>query len=355
MPRPTLPVEENARLLSVYMRPWTLNPADASQHTPLLTDLRCAKIGLPSECEASTAKARSTYAEGWRQYLKGNVVSKTNRKYIENLLVTTAARAVEKDEESDLSSNDDLNYDRKTRDIGNMIVVEKTLQGLAASADGDDADAMSRHATTMALGRSLWASPQLTTEEINNMKDRPSSYHISVKDAKAALVKHCKETNQERNAPFANATSATSSVTVVDYRQRFDTWFRELRQENETPNKEQLLILTAVRDRILAEIEVQFASSDYYISDNRKCKRDNPLHEPLHGLTHGFPGTGKSRVIKWIIRIFQEVMDWKHGREFACCVSKSSSTCDERRHIAFRWRGQSGPAELRSNVRGQGC
>jgi hypothetical protein len=262
---------------------------------------------------------------------------------------------VEKDEESDLSSNDDLNYDRKTRDIGNMIVVEKTLQGLAASADGDDADAMSRHATTMALGRSLWASPQLTTEEINNMKDRPSSYHISVKDAKAALVKHCKETNQERNAPFANATSATSSVTVVDYRQRFDTWFRELRQENETPNKEQLLILTAVRDRILAEIEVQFASSDYYISDNRKCKRDNPLHEPLHGLTHGFPGTGKSRVIKWIIRIFQEVMDWKHGREFACCVSKSSSTCDERRHIAFRWRGQSGPAELRSNVRGQGC
>lgn len=318
MPRPTLPIEENARLLSVYMRPWTLNHADVSEHTPLLTDLRSSKIGLRSDCETSPANVRKTYAEGWRQYLKGNVVSDTNRKYIQNLLSATAARAVEQDEDSDLSSNDDLEYDRKTRDIGNMAVVQKTLEGLAASTDADEIDAIRKHATTMALGRSLWASPQLTAKEIDSMKAQPSSYPISVKDAKAALMKHCKESNQERHAPFANATAPASRLDVVDYRQRFDAWFRQLMQEEETPNTEQLLILTKVRDRILTEIEVQFASSDYYIRDNRKCKQHNPLHEPLHGLSHGFPGTGKSRVIKWLIRMFQEVMHWTQGREFAC-------------------------------------
>ena len=38
----------------------------------------------------------------------------------------------------------------------------------------------------------------------------------------------------------------------------------------------------------------------------------------MRGLIHGFPGTGKSRVIKWVIRMFEEVMGWQHGKEFVC-------------------------------------
>ena len=36
MPRSSLPAEENCRLLSVYMRPWTLNAEDVTEHVPLL-------------------------------------------------------------------------------------------------------------------------------------------------------------------------------------------------------------------------------------------------------------------------------------------------------------------------------
>ena len=36
IPRANISPEENARLLSIYMRPWTLNPADASEDNPLL-------------------------------------------------------------------------------------------------------------------------------------------------------------------------------------------------------------------------------------------------------------------------------------------------------------------------------
>jgi hypothetical protein len=32
----------------------------------------------------------------------------------------------------------------------------------------------------------------------------------------------------------------------------------------------------------------------------------------------GDPGTGKSRVIGWLIRMFEEAMEWTHGQEFIC-------------------------------------
>ena len=39
IPRVNHSPEENARLLSIYMRPWTLNPSDVTEHTPLLDRL----------------------------------------------------------------------------------------------------------------------------------------------------------------------------------------------------------------------------------------------------------------------------------------------------------------------------
>ena len=40
IPRARFSPEENARLLSVYMRPWTLHPADVTAQTPLTSDLQ---------------------------------------------------------------------------------------------------------------------------------------------------------------------------------------------------------------------------------------------------------------------------------------------------------------------------
>ena len=46
--------------------------------------------------------------------------------------------------------------------------------------------------------------------------------------------------------------------------------------------------------------------------------RQPVLKEPLRGFVHGILGSGKSRVIKWICRIFTEAMQWEHGVEFVC-------------------------------------
>ena len=123
MPRNTLPAEENCRLLSVYMRPWTLYAKDANMKTPLLTDLRA--------CEY-TSNGRKTYTSGWRQFIAGNVTSDMQRQYIQNLLMATTAR-VSAELEDTSSDDSDFEYNRLERNIGDLSVVEKTIAGLAAN------------------------------------------------------------------------------------------------------------------------------------------------------------------------------------------------------------------------------
>ena len=58
------------------------------------------------------------------------------------------------------------------------------------------------------------------------------------------------------------------------------------------------------------------------------CIRDRPKNDPqrieaelpLLVFIHGSPGTGKSRVIKWITRLFSEALQWTHEDEYLCAV-----------------------------------
>ena len=106
MPRPTLPAEENARLLSVYMRPWTLHAGDKTAENVLLTELAAdlsasglklaadlSASGLKSSADAEPANKKcktvnnssKKYAAEWHKYLDGGVVSKQNRNQSEPL------------------------------------------------------------------------------------------------------------------------------------------------------------------------------------------------------------------------------------------------------------------------------
>ena len=38
---------------------------------------------------------------------------------------------------------------------------------------------------------------------------------------------------------------------------------------------------------------------------------------------HGEPGTGKSRLIRWIRSLFETAMAWKHGQQFLFCAAQN--------------------------------
>ena len=65
VPRVSLSPEENARLLCVYMRPWTLNPADATEQTPLLEDLSLVAAKEQTILtKASTLESQNSFTTG---------------------------------------------------------------------------------------------------------------------------------------------------------------------------------------------------------------------------------------------------------------------------------------------------
>ena len=51
IPKTTLSPNENARLLNVYMRPWTLNPEDANDDNRLLSDLAFCKYAEETDVQ----------------------------------------------------------------------------------------------------------------------------------------------------------------------------------------------------------------------------------------------------------------------------------------------------------------
>ena len=183
IPRANISPQENARLLSIYMRPWTLNPADATKMVPLLTDLgrpNVIKKATDSadimavtstdnakrrrlRCKSASSTQRS-YALSWQQYIDGNVVSNLNRRYIVNMLAATAARVTEKTDDSD-SESDEHDLEGWKTHAGNMRIINDTLKGIAAHDEDEGRIALGRYATTIKLGRDLGESRPLTAHE----------------------------------------------------------------------------------------------------------------------------------------------------------------------------------------------
>ena len=65
------------------------------------------------------------------KYIDGNVVSRTNQRYITNLLSATAARVVEDPGDSSEDS-DDFCYDHLGRPAGDMDLIKKALDGISS-------------------------------------------------------------------------------------------------------------------------------------------------------------------------------------------------------------------------------
>jgi len=311
LPRNSLPAEENCRLLSIYMRPWTLYDQDATTHTPLLTDLRVRN---------DIGDTRKTYMRGWQTYVAGNVVTDMQRRYIQNLLMATTARVSAKIEETS-SDESDFEYNRNERDIGDMDVAQKTIEGLAANDEELGSIGFGNHSNSIALGRSLWQTDVLTPSELQTLAVAQSTYEVSAENAKKAMAMHATQHTHTRTAPFSGATQPMAISHQQDYKVKFDAWFQRLCQEKEQPTTEQITVLKRVRDRLLTEVELLTAprhTRNAVNSQNLKGQVHDPREEPLRGLIAGCPGTGKSRVIKWIIRLFVEVMGWTGGVEFDC-------------------------------------
>ena len=101
---------------------------------------------------------------------------------------------------------------------------------------------------------------------------------------------------------------------MKDYSSLLTTWFHALSNEEVAPTSQQLEVLHKTKDRILLELRLE--------KEGILLQKAHPeraaAEEPLRGFVHGSPGTGKSKLINWIRRMFEEALAWKHEEEFLC-------------------------------------
>ena len=97
MPEKRHTVEERARILSVYLRPWVLTQGDVSTHVPHLTELNTVRLWnvmtrpvVRKRCKTSPVMPqRCSYREAWKDYLRGHIVSAHASRIIGNFLANT--------------------------------------------------------------------------------------------------------------------------------------------------------------------------------------------------------------------------------------------------------------------------
>ena len=81
--------------------------------------------------ESTGAPTASSYAMTWNHYIDGHVVSRSARRFVMNLISTTAARVIERGESSDEDSvGSDI--ERCKAHAGTLDLIHETFKGIAA-------------------------------------------------------------------------------------------------------------------------------------------------------------------------------------------------------------------------------
>ena len=105
--------------------------------------------------------------------------------------------------------------------------------------------------------------------------------------------------DDKRPQPFEGKTTPYAHLSPVAYDARMQDWITRVRKENKSPTLEQMQVILRVKSRVLREFEESKLGEEL---DEDLRTMIHEAEEPMRGLIHGHPGTGKSKVITWICR-----------------------------------------------------
>ena len=319
MPNKKYNVEENSRMLCVYMRPWTLCVDDATADNPLLANMGASDAHdvisgdtheSKTSANASISSPPRSYAASWERYINGNVASVLSRQYIINLLATTTTPLMEAPGDSS-DSSDDEDFDPSSVQVGSMNTVTRTLNGIRDTDEG--AKGFGRYSSSIRLGRNLWQSAPLGNAVKQSICE-PMFVDGAFPDREKVkrAFRQIKQAENVRPLPFANATPGRLALSVDLYGAKIDAWFAKVQKEKEPPTEEQWAVLRRVRDRVLIEYRIE--KEGMHLPKGYDARESE--EEPMRGLIHGPPGSGKSELIKFLRRFFEEALEWTHDVEF---------------------------------------
>ena len=294
LPKADMSKDQQARLLNIYLRPWTLAGDDATVHVPHIKALDMAisdRQKKPAHrCVGKTSVGHRSHHSAWNDYIRHHIVSANAARTISNFL---AAAECSPDDVEEATVEEAKKPDRE---VDTSWVDMTTVQRLTA---GEGFQYSKRSAQTVQSLVHDW-----TTSQTSSSNQGPRQFSTGLPDPGPAPA-----TGAAGTDPFAQQTQpprpvATNYGTFQLTAAR--TWLRALNMPGTTPapNQEQKQVLTAVVERCHAEAVEERADKE-----NRS--------EPLRAILHGVPGAGKSQTLHWLRTFFETVCDWQHLHEFA--------------------------------------
>ena len=325
----------NAQYCSLFFRPWTLR--EDAQDSTVVPPLR--ELGMDREtrlCHLAEQQKRPEdtkrryqktsdgkepemaptmtikWATAWDEYVRGKIVSKYARKIIQSFLLKTLA-ASGHDHDEDESEAEHAYEDPEIPALHlSASALEKFLNpeltyepsGKSEPWNEEENDVLrnggkfkkvlqrkikeTEYHRSIALGINLWQTPR---SEIP-IDDRQNPGHMfadSFEDHIAAL-KNKDHQVLKTDAPFEEKRHTAAFWYEGNAANNLDIVFEKKMKQEEPPNLEQRNFLKHFMARLKIEIfEMQMNTVN------------QSVQEPLLDLIHGFPGTGKSRLIMWTL------------------------------------------------------
>ena len=148
----------------------------------------------------------------------------------------------------------------------------------------------SEYHRSIALGINLWQTPG-SEIPINN-RHQPGHMFADCFEDHIAALKNKDHQVLKTDAPFEEKRHTAAFWYEGKAAQNLDTVFDKILKQEAPPNLEQRNFLKHFIARLKVEVfEMQMNTVN------------QSAQEPLLDLIHGFPGTGKSRLIMWILSL----------------------------------------------------
>ena len=284
LPDKTRCPEQKAKLFSVYLRPWVLDPAKACAqgHVPHIRDLDLARRAskplrrvltkTTSDCEPELR----SYSEAWSTYVRGRVVSRHAARLITQFMAACCGKSKRDDampettekEAQELPDNS-VPLARVHRLLDALSAKEKTCSKDsstavkdAAAESGGESEREAEEVNKKAMRRTAQMQTALQiTADLWNRNAAPWQ-GVELHPEAVDWANQTATAEQKRKRQLLTQKQVLKSGVklqcraYVKYQKRdVDAWKKNLMQSPEAPNKEQAAFL----DRVLKRCEEEHA------------------------------------------------------------------------------------------------
>ena len=287
LPKPDMAREAQARLLNVYLRPWTLDLPNSTLHVPHI-----AALDLPfavrsarrlTRIHTKSAAGQRSHHVAWTEYVANHVVSEHAARTIRNFIAATECDPEEADAIEPPSNRDKVEVD--TSWVSNETI-HRLITGVGFEYSKRSSAAV----------HEIIEEWKIDSEDCAASLKPVNTGVPNIKPDHSQSIAHA----HTQSPPEQFLTWTYGNLTA----EAAEAWLTNLQSSNGNcpPTGEQLKFLRAVIQRCLQEAAEEHAGT----ADT----------EPLRAIFHGVPGAGKSQTLKWLRSFFEDICHWEHQHQF---------------------------------------